>query len=194
MKKLISTILVFSCILAFTACDEELTKRIQDETAKNQTQSETLDNSTNNTEDEKENGLGGIFDDIKDGIKDVFSNNSGESDAAVEEATKSKATSYEDILEEYSEKLRNATPILIEEYNNEAANNNEGLSGLATLCNDKVSELATISMDGISEMATFMYTSSSGSYEEYEEWAGKLQDVYMEEAGKIQKAYMDSAK
>ena len=101
--------------------------------------------------------------------------------------------SYEDILNEYSQKLREATPRLIEEYNEEAKSNQEGLNGLATLCNEKVSELAKISTEGMQEMATLYYKQSDGSYDEYSEWAGKIQDVYMEEASKIQDAYMKSA-
>ena len=101
--------------------------------------------------------------------------------------------SYEDILNEYSQKLRDATPVLIEEYNDAAKDNQDGLSGLATLCNEKVSKLAVISNEGIQEMAKLYYKQGSGAYEEYSEWADKLQAVYMEEASKIQKAYMDSA-
>ena len=103
-------------------------------------------------------------------------------------------TSYQEILDDYTVKIQEAVPGLIEEYKAEAAENTDGLSGLATICNDKVSELAEISNDGVSEMAEFYYEHGSGSYEEYEEWAGKLMDVYMEEAGKIQDAYMESAK
>ncbi len=101
--------------------------------------------------------------------------------------------SYEEIYDEYKQKIIDATPGLIEEYNTEAASNNEGLEGLATICNEKVGKLAEISNDGVSEMATFMYKNGSGSYSEYEEWSGKLMEVYMEESGKITDAYMDSA-
>ena len=102
--------------------------------------------------------------------------------------------SYEDILNEYSKKLREATPVLIEEYTEAAKNNQDGLTGLATLCNEKVSELAKISTDGTQAMATLHLKKGSGSYEEYSEWAGKLQAVYMEEAAKIQDVYMKSAR
>lgn len=102
--------------------------------------------------------------------------------------------SYEEILNEYSQKLRNATPKLIEEYNEEAKSNQDGLIGLATICNNKVSKLAEISMEGVQEMAQLLLEKGNGSYDEYSEWAGKLQDVYMEEAAKIQEVYMDSAR
>ena len=102
--------------------------------------------------------------------------------------------SYQEILDDYTVKIQEAVPGLIEEYNAEAAKNSDGLQGLATICNAKVSKLAEISNDGISEMAEFYYEHGSGSYEEYEEWAGKIMDIYMEEASKIQDAYMESAK
>ena len=101
--------------------------------------------------------------------------------------------SYEDILNVYSQKLREATPGLIEEYKEAVKTNQDGLEGLAKLCNEKVSELAKISNEGMQTMAKLYYKKGSGSYDEYSEWAGKIQEVYMEEASKIQEAYMDSA-
>lgn len=102
--------------------------------------------------------------------------------------------SYEDILVAYTKKLQEATPILIAEYNEAAAKNDDGLNGLATLCNEKISELAEISNEGVQEMAQLYFSKGSGSYEEYSDWAAKIYDVYMEEAAKIQDAYMESAK
>ncbi len=99
---------------------------------------------------------------------------------------------YEKVLEEYSVRLQEATPKLIEEYKTEATKNTDGLNGLANLCTDKVSKLAKISTEGTQEMAQIMLDSGSGSYDEYQEWAMKLQDIYMEEATKIQDAYMSS--
>ena len=102
-------------------------------------------------------------------------------------------SSYEDILAEYTQKIQDATPVLIEEYNEAAKSNKDGLNGLAALSNEKISELAKISNDGIQEMAKLQLKQGTGSYEEYSDWAGKLQDVYMEEAAKITDAYMKSA-
>ena len=122
------------------------------------------------------------------------SNNEIKDTGIIEEVIESVSiTSYEDILNDYSQTLRDATPILIEEYKEAAKSNQDGLSGLAKLSNEKVSELAKISNDGMQEMAKLYYKQGSGVYEEYSEWAGKLQEVYMEEAMKIQNAYMDSA-
>lgn len=121
-----------------------------------------------------------------------------EEEAAEEEETNTSKSNeltsgYQAILNEYTIKLQNATPDLIDEYYAEAANNTAGLQGLATICNNKVSVLAGICNEGVSKMATYYYNHGSGSYDEYESWGTKLYDVYMIEAGKIQDAYMNSA-
>jgi len=59
-------------------------------------------------------------------------------------------TSYQSILDTYSAKIQAATPKLVEEYNNEAANNTNGMEGLAKISNDKITKLAEISNEGIS--------------------------------------------
>ncbi len=110
-----------------------------------------------------------------------------------EVASTGKYSSYEDIYNEYKQKIIDATPGLVEEYNNESASNNAGLEGLAEICNNKISELAEISNEGVSEMADFMLKNGNGSYSDYENWSGKLMEVYMEESGKITDAYMKSA-
>lgn len=114
--------------------------------------------------------------------------------STVEDTTSSSGKkTYQSILDDYTQRIEEATPRLIEEYYEEAALNTNGLEGLATLSNDKVLELADICTDGVEEMAEVMWYTGSGSYSEYEEWAAKLYDVYMDEAGKITEAYMNSA-
>ncbi|QQP69467.1 hypothetical protein JHE06_07500 [Carnobacterium sp. CS13] len=100
---------------------------------------------------------------------------------------------YQTILDEYTQKIKEAAPKLVEEYNAEYPNNQGGLEGLAELSNDKISDLAEISNDGISAMAEVHFTKGSGKYEDYEEWASNLMDIYMEESGQITDAYMNSA-
>lgn len=57
------------------------------------------------------------------------------SDETLEEA-------YQRILDEYTIKLQKATPGVIEDYKEEAKENNDGLEGLAELSNAKVEILA----------------------------------------------------
>lgn len=100
---------------------------------------------------------------------------------------------YQAILDDYSQRLRDATPGLIDEYNAEASGNTEGITGLATIANNKVMDLAEIEAAGTTEMATYLYTGGSGEYSEYEEWAMQLYAVYEEEAQKIYDVYTQSA-
>ncbi|MGB7365714.1 hypothetical protein [Carnobacterium jeotgali] len=112
----------------------------------------------------------------------------------VEEATSASADDeYQGILDDYTKKLKEAAPILVEEYNAEYPSNQNGLEGLAELSNDKISKLAELSNEGVSEMADVHFTNGSGKYEDYEAWAGKLMEVYMTEAEQITDAYMNSA-
>lgn len=110
----------------------------------------------------------------------------------VSEETVEKA--YGIILRDYTEKLRSATPKLIEEYNRAAEDNEVGLQGLANLSNNKVQKLAEINNEGIEKMASVMFDKGTGSYNEYGAWADKLTSIYLEEAGKITNSYLDSAK
>lgn len=100
---------------------------------------------------------------------------------------------YESIYNEYAQKIREAVPDLLAEYNAEAANNSNGMFGLAEISNNKVSKLAEISNEGVEKMAAFMMSHGSGNYNEYSEWSQKLYSVYMEESEKITSAYMNSA-
>ena len=105
----------------------------------------------------------------------------------------SSYSSYEEIYETYAQKIRDAAPGLVEEYEAEAAENTDGLEGLAQISSEKIGKLAEITTEGTGEMASFMMFHGSGDYDEYEEWAGELYDVYEEEAEKITSAYLDSA-
>lgn len=109
------------------------------------------------------------------------------------ESKQSPEELYDNILQDYTIKIKEAAPKLVDEYNAEFPNNENGLEGLAELSNSKILKLAEISNDGISEMAEIHLTKGSGTYEEYEDWAGKLTQVYMDEAQQITDAYMSSA-
>lgn len=100
--------------------------------------------------------------------------------------------SYQSILDEYSEKIKETTPGLVDEYKNETAEHSGDINKLAEIFNDKVGKLAEISDEGIGEMANIMY-SNGDDYDTYEEWSQKLMDVYTEYADKIMDAYIDSA-
>lgn len=103
-----------------------------------------------------------------------------------------KYNSYQSILDDYTKKLQEASPKLVDEYNNEYPALNGDINALAELSNKKVEKLAVISNDGTTEMAKLQLAGES-DYSVYEEWAGKLIDVYTQEAQKIMDAYLASA-
>lgn len=99
---------------------------------------------------------------------------------------------YQSILDDYTQKIADATPGLVEEYNNESAAIADNLNALAELSNSKVEKLAEISNQGVSEMATLMQKNGD-EYSVYEEWSLKLTDVYTQYAAQITDAYTASA-
>ena len=99
---------------------------------------------------------------------------------------------YQSILDDYTQRIADATPGLVEEYNNEAAPIAGDLNALAELSNSKVEKLAEISNQGVSEMATLMQKNGD-EYSVYEEWSLKLTDVYTQYAKQITDAYTSSA-
>lgn len=100
-------------------------------------------------------------------------------------------SSYESILNTYTQKMKDAVPGLVASYRSEAAGISD-IGRLALICNNKVGELSSICNEGIGKMAEQMY-SAGDSYSVYEKWAGKLMDNYMDIAMEIQNAYLDSA-
>lgn len=99
-----------------------------------------------------------------------------------------QADTYESILDNYSNRLREAAPRLASEFTAES----EGVGNiqeLAKLSNEKVSALAEISNEGVTKMAEVMYRDHD-DYATYEGWAQKLTDVYMDQGKLITDAYM----
>ena len=99
---------------------------------------------------------------------------------------------YQSILDDYTQKISDSKPGLLEEYNNESAAIADDLNALAELSNSKVEKLAEISNQGVSEMATLMQKNGD-EYSVYEEWSLKLTDVYTQYAAQITDAYTASA-
>lgn len=99
---------------------------------------------------------------------------------------------YEEVYNEYSVKLKEESPKLVKEFNDEAAALNGDITKLAELSTKKIEKLAEISTEGISEMAKIQ-TQKGDDYSVYQDWATKLTKVYEEEAQKITDAYMSKA-
>ena len=100
-------------------------------------------------------------------------------------------SSYQSILDTYTEKMENAVPGLLSEYYSESSGVSD-IEKLAEISNAKVGKLAEICNEGVGKMAELM-NSKGDSYSTYEDWAGKLMDNYSDIAQEIQDAYLDSA-
>lgn len=120
-------------------------------------------------------------------------NSNSKSDESAQTATEQpKEVTYESILEDYTQKLKEQTPVLVDEYKSEAKEKAGDVQALAELSNAKIAKLATTCDEGIAEMAKIMQKNGD-EYSTYEEWSLKLTDVYMNQSELITDAYTDSA-
>lgn len=103
-----------------------------------------------------------------------------------------KEVTYQSILDEYSQKIKDAAPGLVEEYNTESAEKAGDVNALAELSNAKIAKLAEICNAGVEEMAKIKLKNGDDDAK-YSEWAGKLQSIYTEQAQLITDAYTSSA-
>ena len=114
-------------------------------------------------------------------------------DTSEAEATDQEAeVTYQSILDEYTQKITEAAPGLVEEYNTEAAEKAGDVNALAELSNAKVTKLAEICNEGVEKMAELKIKNGDDDTTDTE-WAGKLQAVYTEQSQLITDAYMSSA-
>lgn len=111
---------------------------------------------------------------------------------SVTETASADESSYQSIYDEYTQKLKDAAPALVKEYNDEAAAKAGDINALATLSNAKITKLAEICNEGVEKMAS-LKLKNGDSNDTYMDWAGKLQNVYTEQGQLITNAYMASA-
>lgn len=117
---------------------------------------------------------------------------SAETTDTAEAADQEAEVTYQSILDEYTQKITEAAPGLVEEYNTEAAEKAGDVNALAELSNAKVTKLAEICNEGVEKMAELKIKNGDDDTT-YTEWAGKLQAVYTEQSQLITDAYMSSA-
>ena len=94
---------------------------------------------------------------------------------------------YDSVLKEYTAKIEEATPTLVEEFKTETTDITD-VTRLAEISNKKIQMLAEISTEGIGKMAEIKLKNNDED-SVYEEWAQKLTDVYEREAKKITDEY-----
>ena len=99
---------------------------------------------------------------------------------------------YQSVFDEYSAKIKEAAPGLVDEFKKEAEPLKGDISALATLSGEKVSKLAEISTEGGSKLAS-IHLKEKDDQSVYMEWSQKLINVYTEEAEAITNAYTEIA-
>lgn len=119
------------------------------------------------------------------------SNTKEETKTEKKETKKEESVTYQTILDDYSNKIKEEAPKLVEEYNSESKDKAGDINALAELSNSKVEKLAEICNEGVQKMADLMLKNKDDQAT-YEEWAGKLQDVYTEYSKQITDAYTNS--
>ena len=98
-----------------------------------------------------------------------------------------KGQTYEDVLNEYTQKIQESAPTLVEEFKTETSGITD-ITKLAEISNQKIQKLAEISTKGIGKMAEIKIKNNDDNGV-YEEWAKKLTDIYESEAKKVTDEY-----
>lgn len=94
------------------------------------------------------------------------------------------------ILTEYKKKIEEQTPRLIEEYQAEIQNNQNGLTGLSTIANQKARTLQAISDEGISQLQSKYQTAQTKEGVDLATWINQLSANYTEQVAKISDIYL----
>lgn len=99
--------------------------------------------------------------------------------------------SYEAIYNDYAQKLTDATPGLIEEFESEAALNFGGEEGLTEILSSKQLVLSEIAAECANVLSAFYSASSQDDAEAtaYIEWNNKINSMYTQEARKLTEIY-----
>lgn len=103
----------------------------------------------------------------------------------------SSGSSYEQIFNEYKQKLTDYYNTAKGELQGEASSG-KSIDDLATSCSNKVSRLAEISTEGVNKMAD-LCVKRGGSASEYMNYGTKLESVYMDYGTKLEGVYMSGA-
>ena len=111
--------------------------------------------------------------------------------ANIQATTASSGSSYEQIYNEYCQKLADYYNTAKGELQSEASSG-KSIDALATSCTNKVSRLAEISTEGVNKMAD-LCVKRGGSASEYMNYGTKLESVYMDYGTKLEGVYMSGA-
>ncbi len=98
-----------------------------------------------------------------------------------------KEQNYESIYEEYSAKLKKATPQLIEEYKQEIKDEDSDEISIGI---EKADNLMGICTEGSEKMSDLLMKNTDEE-DEYDKWAAKLENVYDKEAKTLEAAFSE---
>lgn len=103
------------------------------------------------------------------------------------------------VVADYSKKIEDKTPVLIEEYQAEIQNNQDGVNGLSVIANRKARELQALSDEGISKLRG-MYQDASNKEDidldtminqlsaSYTAQVARISDIYLRTSAELQAA------
>ncbi|PQF25903.1 LysM peptidoglycan-binding domain-containing protein [Enterococcus mundtii] len=103
------------------------------------------------------------------------------------------------VVADYSKKIEDKTPVLIEEYQAEIQNNQDGVNGLSVIANRKARELQALSDEGISKLRG-MYQDASNKKDidldtminqlsaSYTAQVARISDIYLRTSAELQAA------
>lgn len=94
------------------------------------------------------------------------------------------------IMTDYTKKLEEQTPRLIEEYQAEIQNNQNGVMGLSAIANQKARALQAISDEGISKLQATYQAAPTKEGIDLANWINQLSADYTEQVAKISDIYL----
>ncbi|MEY8445928.1 LysM peptidoglycan-binding domain-containing protein [Enterococcus ratti] len=96
----------------------------------------------------------------------------------------------QNILTTYTKKIEEQTPRLIEEYQAEIQNNQNGVAGLSTIANQKARDLQVISDEGIDQLKAKYQAAQTKENVDLGAWIDQLSAKYTEQVAKISDIYL----
>ncbi|OTP11325.1 hypothetical protein A5844_001460 [Enterococcus sp. 10A9_DIV0425] len=94
------------------------------------------------------------------------------------------------VVTDYSKRIEEKAPVLIEEYQAEIQHNQDGVSGLSAIANQKARELQAISDEGISKLRGMYQDSAANEKVDLDTLINQLAANYTEQVAKISDIYL----
>lgn len=126
--------------------------------------------------------------------KEVMSTETSKTKETMESTQSSTEGTLEEqlqtILTTYSKKIENQTPVLIEEYQTEIQKNQDGLTGLSNVANQKARALQAISDEGIRKLREKYQTAHAKAGVDLDTMINQLSAIYTAQVARISDIYL----